>query len=208
MKPLKQNNALRFSYFFVNMAWYSSIGGLILIPLLSLLSYTIDSEILANSTITFPINTEVILFSSQNTEHFMEVKSAMAAADLNYVAENYPMAFIGISVLSFLAMVIIFYAVHLLRSILRRLKKEMIFVPENIIAIKRIAIAALLLSPTQWIYHLILWKPFSEYLQENRVSIEFGSADFGFITAGLLIYTLSLVFEHGYEQHQMLKSTS
>ncbi|HCD51351.1 MAG TPA: hypothetical protein DEQ34_02815 [Balneolaceae bacterium] len=207
MNNLKNSNALRFSYFFVNFAWFSALAGLILIPLLTVLSLTIDSQFIAQGKITFPINTEVILFSAQNTEHFMNVESAMASADLNYVAEHYTGAFIGLSVLVLLAMGIIFYAVNLLRNILRRLRMDQVFVSENIIAIKRIAISILLLSPAEWIYHMILSGPFKDYLQQNQVSIELGSADFGFLVTGLLIYTLSLIFERGFQHYEELKLT-
>lgn len=206
MKELQNSTALRISYYLVTLAWISTLCGLILIPVISILTLTTDIELI-DFKLTFPINTEVILFAPENNTHFMKIESAQASADLNYIAENYAGAYLGVSFLAVISILIIFYAVHLLRNMIRNLREDEVFIPYNLISIKRIAIAMLALSPAEWFYRIILKTPFESYLQSNKVVIDIGSADFGFISAGLLIYILGLIFERGYQQHEELKLT-
>lgn len=206
MNSLKESNTLRFSYILVTLAWISAMVGLVVLPLIAILTLTTDIEFF-DYQLTFPINTEVILFTPENATNFMEISSAQASADMQFVAKNYPGAFTGVTLLAIIAFLMTFYAVHLLRKMLINLRKDQIFTIYNVQAIKRIAIVVLALSPMEWIYRIILTGPFASYLNENQVSINVGSADFGYITVGLLIYTLGLIFERGYQQHEELKLT-
>ncbi|MTI89545.1 MAG: DUF2975 domain-containing protein [Balneolaceae bacterium] len=207
MSNLNHSKALYFSYVIVNLAWYAGIAMCVLFPVIVFLAFTGGPEYLQNSTLSFPISTQVILFSPDSTIDFMNIDSAVASVKLGYLAEYYPSTFFIVSVLIFMAELVVIYGVYQLRSILRDLKSEQVFTPTNMNRIKKTSISILALSPVGWLYHTFLSAPFGEYMQEHRVEINVGSADFGFITAALLIYVLALIFEKGYEQYQELKLT-
>ncbi len=188
---------VQISYWLVSLVGFSTIIALVSVPIFSFL--VVKSELgFLNPTLSFPIDTEVILFTPEQSSSFIEVSSSIASADLKYVADNYPKAFFKIITL---------YGITLLRSILSNLRKNIIFDNSNTLAIKRIAIAIVALSPMEWIYRIILEGPFSAYLKEHQVTINIGSADFGFLTIGFLIFTLGLIFERGHQLYEEQKLT-
>ncbi len=197
---------VQISYWLVSLVWFSTIIALVSVPIFSFL--VVKSELgFLNPTLSFPIDTEVILFTPEQSSSFIEVSSSIASADLKYVADNYPKAFFKIITLSMIVMLITLYGITLLRSILSNLRKNIIFDNSNTLAIKRIAIAIVALSPMEWIYRIILEGPFSAYLKEHQVTINIGSADFGFLTIGFLIFTLGLIFERGHQLYEEQKLT-
>lgn len=200
MTDIQDSSALRFSYLLVNLAWFVAMMVLTAVPIVFFLILFSDLAIVESISLKFPIATDVILFSPENTVSFMEIDSAVASANAAYVADNYFGSFMAVFVILMISAGLIFYGIHLLRELLRELRNDRVFTGKNVQRIKRIAIAILSLSPMEWLYRLSLLDPFESYLQENSVAIEVGSADLGLIMAGLLIYTLALVFEKGYGQ--------
>lgn len=200
MSDMEESSALKFSYLLVNVAWFAAIIILAALPVIFLMILFSDSAIIESINLNFPIATDVILFSPENTVSFMEIDSAVASARATYVADNYFGTFVAVFLIIQLSVGLSFYGITLLRGLLKDLKAAQVFTLVNIQRIKRIAISILALSPMQWLYRLSLLDPFESYLQETSVAIEVGSADIGLITTGLLIYTLALVFEKGYMQ--------
>ncbi|MFN1835696.1 DUF2975 domain-containing protein [Balneola sp. MJW-20] len=207
MTNIKDSNALQFSYILVTISWLSSLIGIILVPALFLFTLLSDSALASSFTLNFPISTDVILFSPENTVSFMDIDSAMASAQAGYVADNYFWSFFAVALIATIAALLIFYTVHQTRNLLKDIRKNEIFTHANTNRIKKIAIAILALSPMRWLYHLSLISPFESYLQENSVAIEVGSADFGLISIGLLNYILALIFERGQQQYDELRHT-
>lgn len=208
MINLKQSNAAKFSYLIVSFIWYSCLIVSVLFLAVMTLPYVMDVSSLPDIHLNFPISTDVILFTpDSNTENFMDIDSAIASVTFSYVVDNYPSTYFILSGILLFALAVTLYGIYQLRALLKDIRIEKVFTVENINRIKSLSIVILALSPVEWLYHMFLSDPFSAYMQTQSVEVNIGSADFGFITAALLVYTLALVFEKGYEQYEELKLT-
>lgn len=204
MKKLQSYSIARVSLQLTKLFGYLLLIIGSLAPVALLLTYLDKLPEAMNINLSIPISTEALQLAAEFNHPEISVGSAKANIELIDLAHEFPSLFLGFSLGIMLGLVIVLTIFYHLKNLLDATVNEAVFIRQNIKRIKIIAVLLFIVDPLRWIFITFLSRPL---FSDGSVEIIISVPTTGYWFIGLLIYTLSAVFEKGYQMYEELKLT-
>lgn len=204
MKKLQSYSIARDSLKVTRLFWYFLLIIGSLVPVALLLAYLHKLPETMNINMSIPISTEALQLTEKFNHPEISIGSAKANIKLVDLAQEFPSLFLGFSLFIMGGLVIILAIFYHLKNLLDATVNEAVFTRKNIKHIKIIAVLLFIIDPLRWIFITFLSKPL---FSDASVDITITVPSTGYWFIGLLIYTIAVVFEKGYEMYEELKLT-
>lgn len=202
-----RKSAAYISYLLVNFWWYVSCIVGIILPVGFVIEYVWGTHSNIIFGISVPIDTELVAFKDTAAYDHLSIGGVKGMVDYSYIFQHRPEVYWIWTV--FLCLIIALYLTGLyqLKRLLKTSINEAVFTKKNTRRIKIIAFLIMAGGPLQWVQQHFIYGSIGNFVGNQMFEVALPGFEFGFIFAGLLVYTLATVFDKGRQMYQELKFT-